>query len=179
MPDKVLGAILAGGRARRFGSDKALALLRGVPLIEHVARALAPHVDHIVVSGRAFGAYPSLPDRAGADLGPLAGIDTALAYAAAEGFTRVLTLPCDTPEIDARTIAALTDQSAAAIVAGCPVIGIWPTALGPALGAWLARSPDRSIRGWAAASGAAPLDLPVPANINRVADLARLDEGGG
>ena len=37
---RILGAILAGGQARRFGSNKALARLHGEPLIAHAARAL-------------------------------------------------------------------------------------------------------------------------------------------
>ncbi|MFM2236672.1 MAG: MobA-like transferase domain, partial [Pseudomonadota bacterium] len=37
---KRLGAIIAGGKATRFGSDKAAAQLNGRPLIEHVAYGL-------------------------------------------------------------------------------------------------------------------------------------------
>jgi molybdopterin-guanine dinucleotide biosynthesis protein A len=34
----LLGAIIAGGEARRFGADKAAARLKGVALIDHVDR---------------------------------------------------------------------------------------------------------------------------------------------
>ena len=37
---RVLGAILAGGQSRRFGSDKASASLDGKSLLDHVADAL-------------------------------------------------------------------------------------------------------------------------------------------
>ena len=44
---KLLGAILAGGRSSRFGSDKAFALLNGKPLIDHVIAALAAQTDAV------------------------------------------------------------------------------------------------------------------------------------
>ncbi|HEX5645184.1 MAG TPA: NTP transferase domain-containing protein, partial [Erythrobacter sp.] len=40
-PLKLLGAIIAGGQARRFGSDKAYARYHGQRLIDLVGRALA------------------------------------------------------------------------------------------------------------------------------------------
>ena len=48
----ILGAILAGGQARRFGSDKAQALWRGRRLIDHVADALGSQTTALVVCGR-------------------------------------------------------------------------------------------------------------------------------
>jgi molybdopterin-guanine dinucleotide biosynthesis protein A len=51
---KRLGAIIAGGKATRFGSDKAAALLNGRPLIEHVADGLREQVDALIVCGRAW-----------------------------------------------------------------------------------------------------------------------------
>src|SRR3546814_3555756 len=40
---KTLGAVLAGGRSSRFGSDKALAMLGGRTLLDHAQAALRPH----------------------------------------------------------------------------------------------------------------------------------------
>ena len=47
----ILGAIMAGGAASRFGSDKALALFEGRPLIDHVAQALADQAAAVIVVG--------------------------------------------------------------------------------------------------------------------------------
>jgi len=42
--------ILAGGRSSRFGSDKALAVLQGRPLIAHVVRTASQVADEVVVA---------------------------------------------------------------------------------------------------------------------------------
>ena len=47
----ILGAILAGGQARRFGSDKAQALYEGARLIDRVAAALAAALRHAEAGG--------------------------------------------------------------------------------------------------------------------------------
>lgn len=49
---RLLGAILAGGRSRRFGTDKAVAQWNGAPLLAHCVAALSPQVDHVVLCGR-------------------------------------------------------------------------------------------------------------------------------
>ena len=49
---RVLGAILAGGRSSRFGSDKALALIDERPMLDHVSERLAVQCDGLVVIGR-------------------------------------------------------------------------------------------------------------------------------
>jgi len=75
--------ILAGGRSRRFGSDKARALLDGTPLITHVAQTLEPIATRITVVADEAGKYDDLDLRTIADqepgLGPQGGLDTALA----------------------------------------------------------------------------------------------------
>ncbi|MCV6797796.1 NTP transferase domain-containing protein, partial [Achromobacter ruhlandii] len=48
---QVAGLILAGGQGSRMrGSDKGLVLLRGEPLVAHVARRLAPQVGPLLLS---------------------------------------------------------------------------------------------------------------------------------
>ncbi len=58
---RLLGAVLAGGQSRRFGSDKALALLDGRPLIAHVIAALAAQTEAVIVCGKEWGDW--VPDR--------------------------------------------------------------------------------------------------------------------
>eukprot|EP00611_Tribonema_gayanum_P009759 TRINITY_DN19634_c0_g1_i1.p3 TRINITY_DN19634_c0_g1~~TRINITY_DN19634_c0_g1_i1.p3 ORF type:complete len:108 (-),score=11.69 TRINITY_DN19634_c0_g1_i1:38-361(-) len=68
-----LGAILAGGQARRFGSDKAQALYEGARLIDRVAAALAAQCEAVVVCGREEAGFACIPDWPESGLGPLGG----------------------------------------------------------------------------------------------------------
>jgi len=56
----VIGAVLAGGRGERLGGDKALALLSGRPLVEHVLHALRAVADEVVVVAKPHTALPDL-----------------------------------------------------------------------------------------------------------------------
>ncbi|MDV3456876.1 molybdenum cofactor guanylyltransferase [Sphingomonas sp. HF-S4] len=163
---KLLGAILAGGQSRRFGSDKAAALLDGRPLIEHVAEALARDCDALVVCGRSHAAIPFLADLPRPGLGPLGGLCAALLHGRDHGFEAVLSAPCDVPDLPAGLLARLSARPAS-YVAGLPVIGLWPCTLADGLRAHLDAQDDRSMRYWACVANAVPvaLDQP-PANIN-------------
>ena len=167
----ILGAVLAGGRSRRFGSDKAMALLNGRTLLDHAMAALAPHVATVVICGRDGG----LADRPLADLGPLGGLNAALHHAAAQGFAGVLTTGCDMPVYPAELPAALIGPGAA-VLEGQQLLGWWPAGLAPELDAHLAEENDRSIRGWLARVDARVVQIPglVLPNINRPEDLAAL-----
>ncbi|RTR27275.1 molybdenum cofactor guanylyltransferase [Deinococcus radiophilus] len=77
-------ALLAGGQSRRFGSDKALARLGGVTLLECSAASLegAPHRLLIAPPERSYqlpGWITEPEDRQGE--GPLAGLEKALTWA--------------------------------------------------------------------------------------------------
>lgn len=84
-PPALTGVLLAGGRSTRFGADKAAALLRGRPLAQWVAEALAAACDAIVVVHARGQPVPpldvSVPVRCIEDRwearGPLAGLATA------------------------------------------------------------------------------------------------------
>lgn len=169
---RLLGAVLAGGESRRFGSDKALALLDGRPLIEHVVAALAAQVDAVIVCGREWGDW--VPDRPAPGLGPLGGINAALHAAVERGYDAVLTAPCDVPVLPADLAARLAAHGAA-FVATMPVIGLWPAALAGELDAWLARTDDRSVRAWGRRAGAVAIALGEElANVNTPDDLEAL-----
>jgi molybdopterin-guanine dinucleotide biosynthesis protein A len=74
--------ILAGGKSRRFGSDKARSEHEGVPLVVGVARALEPVAGRVTVVAAADGAYDDLGLRTIGDVvpdkGPIGGLLTAI-----------------------------------------------------------------------------------------------------
>ncbi|MCD2314669.1 molybdenum cofactor guanylyltransferase [Sphingomonas sp. IC-11] len=170
----VVGAILAGGAASRFGSDKALALFDGAPLIDHVAAALGSESEALIVVGRQHGSLVSVADHPAPGLGPLGAIAGALRWAQANGYASVLSAPCDAPLLPANLVESLAGEGPA-YVAGLPVLGWWPVALADHIDAWLASGQPRAVRRWAAAAGARSVALGVvPANVNTQEDLAAL-----
>ena len=172
---RVLGAILAGGRSTRFGSDKALATLDGRALIDRVADAIAPQVDALVVVGRSHRSLPSISDRPAPDLGPLGGIAAALHHATIHGFSQVLTVPCDAPFLPARLREQLSAAGPTVYFADLPVVGWWPTGTGAVLDALLAGGGSRSVRAFADRIGATGvIGTGEIANINTPDDLALL-----
>ncbi len=172
---RLLGAVLAGGQSRRFGSDKALAELDSRPLIAHAAAALEPYVDTVAICGRTFGAYLALPDRPAPGLGPLAGLAAALRHAADNDFDAVLSIGCDVPALPAGLVAALTAGGAPIAVRTLPICGLWRASDADQLDRHLASTDDRSMRGWLAACGGQWFEGDIPlANINTPGDLAAL-----
>jgi molybdopterin-guanine dinucleotide biosynthesis protein A len=94
----VTGAVLAGGKSRRMGRDKAwLDLGDGVPLVRRVAEALREVSDEVIVVAnepryQQLG-YAVVPDRYG-ETGALGGIATAVAVANGD---LVCVAACDMP----------------------------------------------------------------------------------
>ncbi|PVV05561.1 MAG: molybdenum cofactor guanylyltransferase MobA [gamma proteobacterium symbiont of Ctena orbiculata] len=97
----VTAVILAGGRGRRMGGeDKGLIELNGKPLVQHVATAIAPQVDAILINAnrnqdryKQLG-YPVFADSLLNYQGPLAGFIAAMQLIETED---MFTLPCDGP----------------------------------------------------------------------------------
>ncbi|MFM7348326.1 MAG: molybdenum cofactor guanylyltransferase, partial [Erythrobacter sp.] len=118
---KLLGAILAGGQARRFGSDKAQALYKGARLIDRVATALAAQCEAMVVCGREEPGFVCLPDWPEPGLGPLGGLAASLRHAGERGFDGVLSAGVDVPDLPSDLAEALTGEGAA-IVESQPVV---------------------------------------------------------
>ncbi|EQA97361.1 molybdopterin-guanine dinucleotide biosynthesis protein A [Sphingobium wenxiniae] len=171
----ILGVVLAGGLSSRFGTDKAQALYRGRTLLDWSVGRLDGFADDVVVAGRAHPAYAGVEDRPRAGLGPLGGIAGAMAAAAERGLGHVLSLPCDTPDVPRALLEELCGEKRAAYAEGCPVIGLWPSALADELEARLLRTGGRSVRGWAESIGARPVGIGLNiANVNRAEDLERL-----
>jgi molybdopterin-guanine dinucleotide biosynthesis protein A len=143
----VLGAILAGGRSSRFGSDKALAMIDGRPMLEHVAERLSGQCDGLVVAGRDWPGIDRVDDRPEPGLGPLGGLAGALAHALDHGFDAVLTSSCDLPALPDDLIAMLGAPDA--MLQRQPTIGLWSADQADTLAAYLESGQSRSIRAWA------------------------------
>ena len=114
-PTNVIGAIIAGGRSVRFGSDKALAVVGGVRVVDRVAAALRGVCADIVLiaNNEDLAVEIGLPWRADRypDLGPLAGIDAALAWAAERGAPGIIAAACDMPFLPAGMLALLLERA--------------------------------------------------------------------
>lgn len=174
---QVMGAIIAGGKSTRFGSDKALARLRGRTLIDQVAETLARQTAQLIVVGREHAGLPSVSDQPAPNLGPLAGIAAALLEAQARGFSAVLTAPCDVYDLPDDLIVRLFPYPA--YVESLPVIGLWPAYAAADALAILESAEKHSIKGFAARISARAVQLPrAPANINSIADLERVERHG-
>ena len=169
---RILGAILAGGQSRRFGSDKAAAIVDGKPLIEQVASRLRPQVEELVVVGKHWPGLDYVPDLPVAGLGPIGGLAGALAHAKQLGFDAVLSSGCDLPDLPSDLSAQLSDGPA--IVADMPIVGLWSAGLADLAIAWLADPANRSAYRFADHVGARRVTLRLPlANINSVKDLPK------
>lgn len=122
---KITGVVLAGGLARRMGGgDKGLIPFAGKPLIAHALSAIARVSDEVLINAnrnleqyREFG-YPVVSDDTQSFDGPLAGILSAMTVAKGN---YLLTVPCDSPLIDAailkRMIATMEQEPVDCLVA--------------------------------------------------------------
>jgi molybdopterin-guanine dinucleotide biosynthesis protein A len=170
----IAGVVLAGGASSRFGRDKAEEIYAGRKLIDWSIAALTPFCGAVFVSGHAHPARESVPDRPRAGLGPLGGLAGALTAARDAGYERLLSLPCDTPQLPEGLLDRLCRAGGAAFALSCPVIGIWPSIDADRLATWLEDDRPRAVLAWAEAIGAQPIETAAIININRVADFVRL-----
>ena len=171
-PPELLGVVLAGGRSRRMGRDKALLAFDGGTLLQHQVRLLEPLCARVVVSG----AYPGFDCIADArpDAGPLAGLPAA----GAEWRGAVLVLPVDMPLMSAEALTELVQAVRAAHFEGHPLPAFFPdaAALGAVADSLLAGE-DRSVRALHRHLGSRVLPLRDPAafaNANTPADWRRV-----
>ena len=112
----ISAAILAGGRATRFGgADKASLVVGGARIVERQLAALATVADDVRIVANDAARYaglgvPVVPD-AVSGAGPLGGLYTALIDARHDW---VLVLACDLPFVTAALLERLAAESRAA-----------------------------------------------------------------
>ena len=102
--NNVLPVILAGGKSRRFGADKAVAKLGDKSLIDYTINKLEPKFAEILVITN----YPMqvtknniffIKDTMSGQLGPLVGILSAMEWVKNndKNYEWIISFPCDTP----------------------------------------------------------------------------------
>jgi molybdopterin-guanine dinucleotide biosynthesis protein A len=142
-----LGAILAGGLARRLGGgDKGLRVVGGRTVIARQIDRLAPCVTRLIINANDDPArfqelgLPVVADCLPDHPGPLAGVLTALEWIAMTdpAIEWVVTVPGDCPflppDLVPRLHAARRREQAALACAGSlgrthPVVGLWPVSI--------------------------------------------------
>ena len=104
----VTGVILAGGKSRRMGANKALLQLGEDTLIGHVIRRMRGVTDELLLITNTPAAYTHLELPMHADIvsnaGALGGIYTGLTHASHD---TVFCVACDSPFLDTKLIAYL------------------------------------------------------------------------
>jgi molybdopterin-guanine dinucleotide biosynthesis protein A len=147
---KVAGAVIAGGRSRRFGRDKAQAELYGASLIDLSLAVLRAGCAVVAVNGPAELAtsrgVPAIEDDPGLPRGPAAGLAGVLVWADLRGYTHVVTAPCDTPRLPPDLVLRLVAHAGIAPVLAAraerphPLCAIWRVEALPKLRRYFADS---------------------------------------
>lgn len=148
-------AILVGGQSRRFGRDKALAVLDGETLIGRAVRRLAEVSDDVMIVGNRLDRFVGVPARLVHDeiqgLGVLAGIYTSLRSAR---HAQVFVCACDMPFLNPRLV-----QLMASLADGYDVVIPQPGGVPEPTHAIYSRSALPAIERLIQKGGACPLDF--------------------
>ena len=194
----VAGVLLAGGLARRMGGgDKCLRPLAGNTLLARVIARAAPQVGTLILNANGdparFAPYglPVVADVVEGHAGPLAGILTALDWAAehAPHHPLVASFATDAPFLPrnlvealmhARELAGADLACAASDGRAHPVFGLWPVELRADLRKALVEQGERKIDHWTASHRLVEVAFPCDPvdpffNANRKDDLAEAE----
>jgi molybdopterin-guanine dinucleotide biosynthesis protein A len=191
---KIIGAIIAGGQARRMeGREKAFLELNSKPLILHVIEQLEPQVDQLVINANGdatrfseFG-LDVIPDVLTSLTTPLAGLHAALKFTKSVSADVLVTVPSDTPFLPFNLVAKLLEKAVvrgAAIAASGDhehyIIGAWKAELLDDLESAIASDNLFRVKDWAHRASAQKVEWPVKPhdpffNVNAPDDLRKAE----
>jgi len=140
-PSAVAGLVLAGGRAVRFGGEKAVAELKGRTLLEWAAARLRTICANVAINVQQGSEAESVAralrlstvyDAVGDARGPLAGVRAGLIWAEQLGARALALSPCDAPLLPDDLYSRLLDcaEGGAAMAetrdGSQPLCSVWP-----------------------------------------------------
>ena len=192
-----IGVVLAGGLARRLGgSDKSLREVGGRTLLDRVVDRLKAQCDGLLLNANGDPArflslsLPIVADTIEGQLGPLAGVLSALDWMAANRPEAewLVSAPCDCPFLPRDLVRQFQQrrsieqaQLAVASSAGRrhPVFGLWPVALRGELRRALAED-VRKVDNWTARYRVVAVSWPAEPvdpffNVNTAEDLVEAE----
>lgn len=108
----ISGVILAGGRSRRFGQDKASYIYKGKRMLDWSLESLSIAQERFIIANKSYSSdiqiYPDIrTDCSDTGCGPMGGLYTALQHAKNEW---VALAACDMPNLTSRFWRALHEQ---------------------------------------------------------------------
>lgn len=195
------GLILAGGQGRRMQGlryagagervEKGLVQLHGQPLVAHARRYLAPQVNEVLISANrhldvyaAYGRVVADDPELGADLGPLAGIASALAQIATPWLLVVpVDVTCMPDDLGSRLLeAAISGGSGLAHARAArtqPLCALVHARHAAGLRRYL-QAGERRVQDWMERSSAKVVEFPALPNsffnLNTPEDLCRAED---
>ena len=197
--ERVIGVLLAGGKARRMGGgDKCLRPLGGRPMLAHIIERARHQADPLILNANgdpsrfsSFG-LPVVRDLIADFAGPLAGVLTGMDWARehAPGAPWIVTIATDTPffplDLTERLLEAAQQDAtplACALSEGRahPVFGLWSVDLFDDLQSALVEEGLRKIDLWTARYPMVEVEFPIEPidpffNTNRPEDLAAAEK---
>lgn len=109
--NNVLPVILAGGKSRRFGGNKANAKLGDLTLIDHIIQKLKNRFKEILIisneeSNKEINNVFYSNDVMDGQLGPLVGVLSSMEWIIdnSKNYKWIMTFPCDTPFFNLNSI---------------------------------------------------------------------------
>jgi molybdopterin-guanine dinucleotide biosynthesis protein A len=114
--NKITGVILAGGKNRRFGSEKALAKINGKRLIDRIIAAMSEVFEENIIITNNEDLYKEFNLKTYPDIlagkGPLMGVYTALHYSSKDIFVTACDMPCASTSVIRKIIDNLEGYDA-------------------------------------------------------------------
>ncbi len=107
----ISAAVMAGGKSKRLGQNKALLQINNSTVIERVLNTISPYVQKVKIITNSPEEYSYLDIETAKDIrpgcGPLSGIHAALSFASSE---YVLVLSCDIPLVGPKQVEQLVSS---------------------------------------------------------------------